>query len=265
MSRIGPTFERLRAEGRAALIAYVTVGYPSLPVTLQLVPRLAQAGCDIVELGVPFSDPLADGATIQAASFSALKQGISLRICLETAARLREIVATPLVFMSYHNPLLRYGLARFSEDCRASGVDGLIVPDLPPEEGAELQEQLSEQGLDSVYLLAPTSTPERIDHIARRSSGFIYLVSLQGVTGARPSLQLDLPDFVGRVRRVTSQPLCVGFGIATPQQAQAVARLADGVIVGSRLIQVMEEGRDPVAAAVSYVTALRQAIDQSGA
>ncbi|MGQ9676914.1 MAG: tryptophan synthase subunit alpha [Chloroflexota bacterium] len=265
MSRIVPTFERLRAEGRPALITYLTVGYPSLPATLQLVPRLVEAGCDIVELGIPFSDPLADGATIQAASFSALEQGISSSVCLETAARLREVVSAPLVFMSYYNPVLRYGLARFSQDCRTSGVDGLIVPDLPPEEGVELHEKLVEQRLDSIYLLAPTSTRERIRHVAQCSSGFIYLVSLRGVTGARPSLPMDLTDFVGRVRRVTSQPLCVGFGIATPEQAQVVARLADGVIVGSRLIQVMEESRDPVAAAVSYVAALRQAIDQSRA
>lgn len=265
MSRIGPTFERLRAEGRAALVAYVTVGYPSLPITLQLVPRLVEAGCDIVELGVPFSDPLADGATIRAASFSALKQGISLRVCLETAARLREVISAPLVFMSYYNPVLHYGLARFSQDCRASGADGLIVPDLPPEEGGELHEQFGKHGLDSIYLLAPTSTRQRIRHVAQCSSGFIYLVSLRGVTGARPSLPRDLTDFVARVRRLTSQPLCVGFGIATPEHARLVARVADGVIVGSRLIQVMEESRDPVASAVSYVATLRQALHQSRA
>lgn len=261
MSRIGPTFDHLRAEERRALIAYVTVGYPSLEVTLELVPRLVEAGCDLIELGLPFSDPLADGATIQAASFTALKNGVTPQLCLETAARLRALVPVPLLFMTYYNPVLRHGLATFAAECRHAGVDGLIVPDLPPEEGSELESELAAQGLDTVYLLAPTSTPERTGLVAQRSRGFIYLVSLTGVTGARQSLPSDLAAFVKRVRQVAAQPLCVGFGIATPEQAQTVAEVADGVIVGSRLIQVLEESHDPIASAVDYIASLRRAID----
>lgn len=258
MSRIADAF---RQPGRTALIPYVTMGYPSIEATLEVVPRLAENGCDIVELGIPFSDPLADGATIQQASFRALQNGITPEICLETAARLREKVDTPLIFMTYFNPVLNYGIEDFSRDCAQAGVDGLIVPDLPPEEGGELEASTQSNGIDLIYLLAPTSTEQRIRLVAERSRGFIYLVSLTGVTGARASLATDLEAFVTRVRNVARQPLCVGFGISTPEQAQRVGRIADGVIVGSRLVQLMEES-DPAAAVSRFITGLRQALDE---
>ncbi len=228
--------------GHTALIPYITVGYPSIEATLEVVPLLASSGCDIVELGIPFSDPLADGATIQKASYRALQNGVTPQTCLEVAKQLSRMVDIPLVFMTYFNPVFSYGLEEFCGASAGSGVSGLIIPDLPPEEGSELEAITQRQGLDLIYLLAPTSTQERIKLIAERSRGFIYLVSLAGVTGARAELSSGLGAFVARVREVASQPLCVGFGISTPEQARQVARMANGVIVGSRIIQLMEAG-----------------------
>jgi tryptophan synthase alpha chain len=256
MSRIASVFA---LPGRKALIAYVTVGYPSIEATLKIVPILASNGCDIIELGIPFSDPLADGVTIQKASYQALQQGVTPETCLEVAQRLRQQVDLPLTFMTYYNPVLAYGLEAFCLACSQAGVDGLIVPDLPPEEGEELQSAARGQMLDLIYLLAPSSTAERISQVAKKSSGFIYLVSLTGVTGPRENLPEGLEDFVHLVRQKASQPLCVGFGISTPEQAQRAARVADGIIVGSRLIQLMEE-ENALVQAGRFVASLRDAL-----
>ena len=259
MSRIAAAFNR---PGHTALIPYVTVGYPSIEATLEVVPLLAGCGCDIVELGVPFSDPLADGVTIQKASYHALQNGITLQTCLEIAAQLTRKVDIPLVFMTYFNPVFSYGLEEFCRACTGSGIDGLIIPDLPPEEGSELEAVTRKQGLDLIYLLAPTSTGERIRLVAERSRGFIYLVSVTGVTGARDRLPADLEAFVAGVRQVAKQPLCVGFGISTPEQAGRVARIADGVIVGSRLIQLMEAGDNFISPVSNFIRGLRHALDE---
>lgn len=257
MSRLATAFK----PGHKALIGYVTVGYPSIEATLKVVPLLAKNGCDIVELGIPFSDPLADGVTIQNASFRALQNGVTPEVCLETARKLREKVDIPLLFMTYYNPVYSYGLDKFCEACIRVGIDGLIIPDLPPEEGARLEESTRHCNLDLVYLLAPTSTEERIRLVAERSRGFIYLVSVTGITGAREKLPAGLADFVARVRKVAKQPLCVGFGISTAAQAKQVARIADGVIVGSRIIQLM--GKDASLAAVGdFAKELRRALDE---
>ncbi len=237
MSRLADIFKQPR---HTALIPYVTVGYPSIEATLKIVPLLAKGGCDIVELGIPFSDPLADGATIQKASFHALQNGVTPHICLEVARQLRQEVGLPLVFMSYFNPILSYGLEEFCLACSSSGVDGLIIPDLPPGEGSDLEALAQKQNLDLIYLLAPTSTKERIRLISEKSRGFIYIVSITGVTGVRATLPTELETFVTEVRQVTNQPLCVGFGISTFEQAGQIAQIADGVIVGSRIIQLME-------------------------
>jgi len=258
LSRIASIFAR---PGRTALIAYVTAGYPSIEATLEVVPVLARSGCDIVELGIPFSDPLADGATIQKASFRALQNGVTPGLCLELARKLRQRVEIPLVFMTYYNPVFSCGLEEFCGACAASGIDGLIIPDLPPEEGSELEAATRRQGLDLIYLLAPTSTEERIGLVAVRSQGFIYLVSVTGVTGARDKLPADLAAFITRVKRVTAKPLCVGFGISTPDQARQVARLADGVIVGSRIVQLMEADESMVSVG-DFARELRQALDE---
>ncbi len=258
MSRIAAVFSQ---PAHKALIAYVTIGYPSIEATLEIVPLLARDGCDIVELGIPFSDPLADGATIQKASFYALKNGVTSQLCLEVAGQLRRKVETPLVFMTYFNPVFSYGLGKFSAACARAGIDGLIIPDLPPEEGAELEAISRKHGLDLIYLLAPTSTQERIQLVGERSRGFIYLVSVTGVTGARDRLPADIKAFVARVRKMVTQSLCVGFGISTPQQARRVARIADGVIVGSRLIQLME-AEDSLPSVSRFIRELRQALDE---
>ena len=258
MNRLSSVFTR---PSRTALIAYITVGYPSIEATLKMVPLLAGSGCDIVELGIPFSDPLADGATIQKASFCALQNGVTPEICLDVARQLSQTVEIPLVFMTYFNPVFSYGVEKFCSACADSGVSGLIIPDLPPEEGPELEIVSRRQDLDLIYLLAPTSTEERIRLVARKSRGFIYLVSVTGVTGAREVLPADLGAFVARVREVAAQPLCVGFGISTPEQAGDVARIADGVIVGSRLIQLMEAENNLLSVS-TFIKGLRHALDE---
>lgn len=256
MNRIASVFSQ---RDHKALIPYVTVGYPNIEATLKVVPLLAKNGADIVELGVPFSDPLADGVTIQKSSFQALQQGISPRSCIDIAKQLRAKVDIPLVFMTYYNPVFHYGLESFCSACVGAGIDGLIIPDLPPQEGADLEAVTKKQDLDLIYLLAPTSNEERIKLVGQRSRGFIYLVSVTGVTGARDKLPADLEVFVSRVKESVAQPLCVGFGISTPQQAKRVARLADGVIVGSRIIQLMESGDMPQVG--EFIKELRQALD----
>lgn len=244
-----------------ALIAYVTTGYPSVEATLEVVPLLAEYGCDIVELGIPFSDPMADGVTIQNTSFHALENGITPDICLETAATLKRSTDIPLVFMSYYNPIYAYGLDRFCRGCRDAGVSGLIIPDLPPDEGKDLETVCREKGPDIIYLLAPSSTDERISLVAERSRGFIYLVSVTGVTGTRSTISTDLADFIARVRTVANQPLCVGFGISSAEQAGEIGKVADGIIIGSRIIQLMEQN-DGYVSLGTFVRNIRSTLDR---
>jgi tryptophan synthase alpha chain len=256
LSRIASVFVQAN---HTALIPYITVGYPTIQTTLKAVPLFVKCGCDIIELGIPFSDPLADGATIQRASYEALRQGVTTSVCFEVAQQLRRRVKIPIVFMTYYNPVLKFGLEQFCSKCAEVGIDGLIIPDLPPEEGKELEESTQRHGLDLVYLLSPASTEERIRLVTGRSSGFIYLVSLTGVTGTRDKLPEELETFVASVRKETEKPLCVGFGVSTPEQAQRVARVADGVIVGSRIIQLLDED-ESLKNACSFVKSLREAL-----
>jgi tryptophan synthase alpha chain len=261
MSRIGKVFTK---QGHTALVAYITAGYPSIEATLRAVPILADNGCDIIELGIPFSDPLADGVTIQNASYRALRNGITPEICLELAGELSKKVDTPLVFMSYYNPIYHYGIDKFCEACSVSGIDGLIIPDLPPEEGSEIEESSLKNGIDLIYLLAPTSNDDRIRLGVEHSRGFIYLVSVTGVTGTRSFLPSDLEVFISGVRKVTDKPLCVGFGISTPEQAAQVGSSADGVIVGSRIVQLLESDDSFFKIGV-FISELRQALDLKNA
>jgi tryptophan synthase alpha chain len=241
VSRIAETFAQLKAAGRTAMMPYLMVGFPERDSALELAPALEAAGADLFELGVPFSDPLADGATVQRAGEQALANGVRLPFCLETAAALRAAgLRAPLVLMGYFNPFLRYGLQRLAADAFAAGVDGLIIPDLPPEEAGECQAVLTAAGLDLIFLVAPTTPDERIAAIGRLASGFIYCVALTGVTGARRDLWDGLPDFLDRVRRFTDLPLVVGFGISSAAHVQQVSAHADGAIVASALIDHMD-------------------------
>lgn len=260
MSRIAETFARLKAAGRTALLPYAMIGFPERDSALELVPALEAAGADLFELGVPFSDPLADGATVQRASERALANGVRLSFCLETVAALRARgVAAPLVLMGYFNPFLQYGLERFAADAAAAGADGAIIPDLPPEEAAECHAAFRAHGLDLIFLIAPTTPDERIAQIARLASGFIYCVALTGVTGARRDLWPGLPEFLQRVRRHTDLPLVVGFGISSAAHVRQVGEHAAGAIVASALINVIE-GLPPeqqISGAVAFLEQLK--------
>jgi tryptophan synthase alpha chain len=266
MSRLATTFERLRAAGRVALMPYLCVGHPTPDALLDIVPRAEAAGADLFELGVPFSDPLADGATIQAATQRALEQGATVGQCFAQARTLRERgVQAPFMFMGYYNPLYQRGLDRLCGQAAEVGVDGLIVPDLPPEEADDLARAARAHGIDLIFMLAPTSTDARVRLVCERASGFLYLVSLVGVTGSRASLPQGLESFIERVRRQTSLPLCVGFGIGDPAQAGRVAQIADGVIVGSAVVRVADRATDPAREVAAFVSQLREGIDQATA
>jgi len=243
--RIESTFQRLRAEGRCGFVAFVTVGYPDIESTPGLVRALIDGGADVIELGVPFSDPLAEGPTIQASTFHALENGTTMADCMDVARQLRASgVETPLVFMGYYNPMLSYGLERFAKDAAEAGVDGVIPVDVPPEESGPLHAACVAAGLRVIYLLAPTSTDERIAQVAKLASGFVYCVSLTGTTGARSALAEDLAAFIDRVRRQIGLPLAVGFGISQPEHFQAVAKLADAAVIGSAIIDEISKS-DP--------------------
>ena len=245
MSRIADTFARLRAERRTGLVAFLTVGHPSVEDTLRLVPALIEGGADIVELAIPFSDPLGDGPSIQRASHHALSQGVTPSVCLEVVGKLRaQGVTAPLIFMGYYNPLLAYGLEGFCRDAAQVGADGLIAVDLPPEESHPLRDACRRNRLDLIYLLAPTSTDESISAACAQAAGFVYCVSVTGVTGAREELPKALSSFVDRVRAHTALPLAVGFGISKRNHFQAVARLAEAAVVGSAIIDEIDRG-DP--------------------
>ena len=241
MSRLDSTFERLRARGERALVAYLMAGDPSLAATERLVIEAERRGADVIELGVPFSDPLADGPVIQRAEVRALAAGTSLPRVLEMVASLRTRVRLPLVLMTYYNPILAFGLKGFARTAVAAGADGVIVPDLPHEEAEPLRAEAQPAGLDMILLTAPTSTPARVKAIARLSRGFVYVVSLTGVTGARRELPPDLGAQIRTLRLVTTKPVCVGFGVSTPEQVAAIGQLADGVAVGSAIVRAIEE------------------------
>ena len=260
MGRLEERFAALRARGERALIPFVTAGDPDLGVTEALVPALVEAGADAVEIGVPFSDPLAEGPTIQRASERALRSGTSLRRVLELVETLRPRVDVPLVLMGYANSFFTMGEDPFAKAAHAAGVDGLIVVDLPPEEGEGLFAAAAREGIDPVLLAAPTTTPERLAMLASRTRGFLYYVSLTGVTGARAELGGGIEAVVRSVRAGSDVPVCVGFGVSTPEHAERIAEFADGVVVGSALIDRIEAsttGAAVVDAAAEFVAALK--------
>jgi len=233
-------FARLRAEGRRGLIAYITAGDPSPEDTPELVWALERGGADLIELGMPFSDPIADGPVIQRATERALRQGMTLEKLLETAAEIRRRSAVPLLLFSYLNPLMRYGLSRLAADAAAAGIDGCLLTDLSVEEAGPYVGAVRARGLDTVFLAAPTSTPRRLELVARYSSGFIYLVSRTGVTGERDSVSGAVGPLVEALRKISSLPLAVGFGISQPEHVAEIGRIADAAVVGSAFVRLIE-------------------------
>jgi tryptophan synthase alpha chain len=241
MTRIGERFATRRAEGRPAFVAFLTAGDPSLERTVEAAVELDRAGADVLELGVPFSDPLADGPVIQRASERALARGVTLARVLETVRRIRERSELPLLLFSYFNPLLQHGLERLAREAREAGADGALVTDLPPEEAGEWIAAARRAGLDTVFLAAPTSPPERLKRVAEASRGFVYAISRTGVTGERQALSEDARPLVERLRALTDVPVALGFGLSTPDQVRDAAAVADGVVVGSALVRFLEE------------------------
>ena len=245
---IAAMFERAKSEGRSAFLPYFPIGYPTYDASLEAIEAMAAEGVDGFEIGIPFSDPLADGPVIQAATQSALEDGTTVRTCLQAVRELRTRgVSQPMLLMGYLNPILAYGIEAFVRDVKAAGADGLIVPDLPPDEGIQLAEVCAREGLALVFFLAPTSSDERIALVSERATGFIYVVSLTGVTGERSQLPPDLTEFIGRVRaKVSKIPLVMGFGISKAEHVRLVSQLVEGVIVGSALVRAGKEGTEAV-------------------
>jgi tryptophan synthase alpha chain len=244
MSRIGERFARLRSEGTKAFVAFLTAGDPSLERTLRAARDLERGGADVLELGVPFSDPLADGPVIQRSSERALRRGTTLAHVLETVRAIRRESELPLLLFGYFNPFLRHGLGRLADEAKAAGVDGVLVTDLPPEEAAEWIGIARAHELDTVFLAAPTSPDERLRGVAAASRGFVYAVSRTGITGERVSLSDEARPLVSRIQALTAEPVALGFGISTPEQFRAAAEVADGVVVGSALVRFLEETPD---------------------
>ena len=253
MNRIKDTFKKLKKEGKKAFIPYIIAGDPNMRTTEKIITVLEKKGADIIELGIPFSDPIADGPTIQRAIQRSLNAGCTVKKVFDMVKRIRKNVNTPLVFMTYYNIIFNYGTGRFVKDMKAAGADGIIVPDLPMEESGELTRAADREDICVIMLAAPTTPLKRFKKIARLSNGFIYYVSLTGVTGVRKNLSLQLNRDVGKLRKVTSKPVCVGFGVSTPDQVRDVVRSSDGVIVGSAIISKIEKNLNNKNALVSAV------------
>lgn len=258
MTRIARTFSVLAAKGRKAFIPYIMGGDGGFPATIENFRLLEKHGADIIELGVPFSDPLADGPVIQRASERALAAGATLRAVISLVRELKAHSNTPIVLMTYYNPVHRYGETRFVEDAVLAGVDGVIIPDLPYDEASCISKASKGLGLDMIFLAAPTSTGRRLRAIARASSGFVYYIPITGITGAHLALDEAFRGHIGQLRQYTRKPVAVGFGVSSPAEASLIAGVADGVIVGSAIVRKLHEDRNDAA---SFIRSLRQAID----
>lgn len=255
--RIKETFERLRAEKKNAFIPYIMTGDPDLRTTEAHIMTVQECGADIIELGVPFSDPLADGPTIQRAAERALSGGMTLARVVKFVSSVRTKTKIPIVLMTYYNPVFKYGEKRFVSDAVKAGVDGVIIPDLPPDEAESFVRSAHPGGLDTIFLLAPTSTFDRVKLVSKRSRGFVYYVSMTGITGSRLRIDSSIKRMIQRIRKTSRMPVSLGFGVSTPEEARKVSRVADGVIVGSAIVRMAHE--EP-AELKSYLQSLRKAI-----
>ncbi|NWF52529.1 MAG: tryptophan synthase subunit alpha [Nitrospirae bacterium] len=258
MSRIEETFRRLKKKEKKAFIPYIMAGDPSLTKTRDVVLIFEKCGADIVEIGVPFSDPLADGPTIQRSSERALESGITLRKVINFVKELREHTTIPIVLMTYYNPVFRYGEEDFIKDAKNAGVDGVIIPDLPPDEAGSFIFLSRKAFLDTIFLLAPTSNPERLKKVVKATRGFIYYVSITGITGSKLLLNGSMEAQINEIRKYTKKPVAVGFGVSTPEEAFEVSKIADGVIVGSAIVKRLNESPEDIE---KYIVGLREAIE----
>jgi tryptophan synthase alpha chain len=265
LNRIDKKFNSLKAQGKKAFIAYICAGDPDLSTTGRLVLEFDKAGVDIVELGIPFSDPLADGPTIQNASQRAIKRGVNIPKIFEIVKHLRKKTDMPIVLMGYYNPIYSYGVLSFIRHAKIAGVDGIIVPDLIPEEADEFISESRKYDLSTIFLAAPTSSDKRLNTIVSKSTGFIYYVSLAGVTGARKSLAKGIREHVQNIKQKSKKPVCIGFGVSTPMQARKLSQYSDGVIVGSAIIKFLEKnlGNNAMAVkdAVSFVKKIKKGLN----
>lgn len=257
MNRIEKTFRDLKKKGKKAFIPYIMAGDPDLEKTMEVILTFENVGADVVELGIPFSDPLADGPTIQRAAERALKKGVTLKQVIGFVRELRQFTQIPIVLMTYYNPVFRYGEERFVKDAVYSGVDGVIIPDLPPDEAEGLIRLSRKAALSTIFLVAPTSTEDRIKKVARASTGFIYYVSITGITGARLVISEELADSIKNIRAITDKSLCIGFGVSNPEEASRISAIADGVIVGSAIVKILNESPERLE---EFVKELRKAI-----
>lgn len=257
MNRIERVFNDLKKKGRKAFIPYIMAGDPDLEKTREVILTFEKVGADVVELGIPFTDPLADGPTIQRAAERALRAGVTLRKVIGFVRELRQLTHIPIVLMTYYNPVFKYGEERFVKDAVDSGVDGVIIPDLPPDEAGGLIRLSKKAALSTIFLLAPTSTEDRLRKVARASTGFIYYVSITGITGARLEFNESLVDSIKSIRAITDKPLCIGFGVSNPEEASRISAIADGVIVGSAIVKMLHESPERLE---GFVKELRKAI-----
>ncbi|MBI5050706.1 MAG: tryptophan synthase subunit alpha [Nitrospirae bacterium] len=256
MSKISQVFKKAKKTGKKVLIPYIMAGDPTLENTKRFVKEIEEAGADIIELGVPFTDPLADGPTIQRAGERALAQGVTLRKVLALVEEVRQHVQIPLILMTYYNPVFKYGIEAFAKEAVRAGVDGVIIPDLIPDEADDFIAYARQDKLDTIFLLAPTSTEDRIKKVAKASTGFIYYVSITGITGARLLVDDAMKNTLTLIQTITQNPIAVGFGVSSPEDAATVASLADGVIVGSAIVRLISENRD----IKNFVSSIREAI-----
>lgn len=254
MNRIDRKFNKLKKEKRKAFIAYITAGDPSLDMTKKVALALEGAGVDMIELGIPFSDPLADGPVIQAASHRALHKKVTLKKTFALVRDLRRVTDIPIAFMTYYNPVLKYGVEKFAGSCKYNGVDGVIIPDLPYEEAKDMIRCAKREKIATIFLAAPTSTRKRVKDIVKNATGFIYYVSLTGVTGARNKLPPEIASNVRTIKSMTRKPVAVGFGISRPAQARSIAKIADGVIVGSAIVRIIADNQKNGKALISKVS-----------